>query len=169
MIITKIAKVKVEDFSSEKIEKAILKCNEGAIYLNQALEEKSNLILVKSLDAFEESINLNSKAIEPYLALAYISWQMDKNAEALKFVSRALEIDPKNEKVKQLFNKISSDKQKTAISKIITDYSKNKSNEKIKLNTNTLDKLKNIFDTKKSEKDLDSAVSINFPSLSKRV
>lgn len=110
MIIAKADKFKIESFSTEILEKALLKCNEGASYLNQALEEKSNLLLIKALDSFQESIRIYSRRIEPYMALAYISFQMGKKTEAIKFISKALEIEPKNQKANKLFIKIISNK-----------------------------------------------------------
>ncbi|MFN8673460.1 MAG: hypothetical protein U0457_15420 [Candidatus Sericytochromatia bacterium] len=141
MLIKKIEKVKIEEFSDEIIQNAFSKCKEGSIYLNTALQEKSNAFLLKAIESFQEAIEIYSRIIEPYLALSYISLHMGKNDEALKFISKALEISPKNQKAKKIYEQILNNKKKRSITTLVNNYSENKSSQKIKLNSGVFSKL----------------------------
>jgi tetratricopeptide (TPR) repeat protein len=104
--IQRASKVKVESYSAAVILQAKNKCQEAVICLRDASDNKNTALISKALGLYLEAINLYPKFIEPYLATAYISWQMGKNADARKLLSKVLELEPANREAGNLLKKL---------------------------------------------------------------
>jgi tetratricopeptide (TPR) repeat protein len=110
-------KNKVSDYS-EKNRKEAQKQNDEATYLLKLYSQKDDIqYLVKAIDIYSQLIKYYSDFIPPYLALAYISWEMSSCNEAISLLKKAVEIDPFNSNVQKMLNQYTSEIKNKKISK----------------------------------------------------
>jgi tetratricopeptide (TPR) repeat protein len=103
MVIARVKKVRVEDYSKEKIQEAMQKCEEAnQCVLRATRVTKNRDLLIEAVDLYQEAINMYSRIPDPYIGIAYISYVTGEVRDAIGFINLALSIDPKNPKALQM-------------------------------------------------------------------
>lgn len=105
MVIARVNKLKVENYSKETIDAAMQKCMAGDnLVLKAGMVTANRELLLRAVDLYQESILIYSRLPEPYIGIAYISYVAGEKKEAIGFINLALSMDPKNPKALQMLN-----------------------------------------------------------------
>jgi tetratricopeptide (TPR) repeat protein len=159
---------KVKSQSEENISLAIEKYSEADECLNTILENGGfdKELLNRAINLYEDSLQLNSKQVQPYLGLAYIAYSAGDFNSSLGLLNKALELEPQNEKVNELHGIVSAAYREKNISGIISKAAGKSLSEKInskglKFNFNIFEKLSKLViqPSKKSGNLVQSSVS----------
>jgi tetratricopeptide (TPR) repeat protein len=113
----RIVKLKVQSQLNENISIAKSKCNQAIEILEYAFEDKNLPLIEKAVSLFGEAIELYSKFVEPYIALAYIFWKMGMYSEAQKFINKALELEPFNKEAQVMLKSVKDDFESSLLTK----------------------------------------------------
>ena len=174
--ISKIVKAKIENFSQENIDKANFYCNQAAKLLKKFSTNQDMDLVIQAMDLYNQSIQTYSRITEPYIALAYLAWQLADHTNAIQLIKKALDIDPFNKSAQKLFSEIEADFKNKSQSQILKKYSDkslaNKINEKAnKLSSNSSNdiasRISGIFNykqekaTKKASKSSNNSINNN--------
>lgn len=136
--ISKIVKAKIENFSQENINKANFYCNQAAKLLKDFSNSQDINLVVQAMDLYNQSIQIYSRITEPYIALAYLSWQLNDHTNAIQLIKKALDIDPFNKSAQKLFSEIEIDFKNKSQSQILKKYSDKSLSTKINEKANKL-------------------------------
>jgi hypothetical protein len=105
MVIARVNKLKVENYSKETINAAMQKCIEANDLVTEAGRVTSNReILTRAVEIFQESLLIYSRIPEPYIGIAYICHIAGEVKDAIGFINLALSIDPKNPKALEMLD-----------------------------------------------------------------
>lgn len=152
--ISKSIKLSITNYSKENIKAAEQACIEARHFIKLASSSENNEKFISAaIGSYLESIELYSGLTEPYIGIAYLAINMEKNDEAINLLKKALEIDPLNSNAKIMLDKIKNKQISSAINKEATKYLKYESKPKMKVQKDFLSKLSDIFSIKpKKEK-----------------
>lgn len=167
--ISKVVKAKIERFSQENIDKAYLYCNEANKLLQNFSINQDILIINQAMDLYIQAIQTYSRITEPYIALSYLSWQLNEYNHAIQFIKKALDIDPFNKIAQKMFSDIEIDFKNNSQSKILKKYSDKSLSDKINqkkknfLNYNDIiSKISGIFNYKQEKTVKKASKSSNY-------
>lgn len=95
--IKRALKAKISDYSEESFKKSNDKCLLARNFLNSAYSsENPSQYLIKALDTYIEAIEIYSRLIEPYLAIAEICRQFEQTEDSIALLNKVLDIEPKH-------------------------------------------------------------------------
>jgi hypothetical protein len=105
MVIARVNKVKVENYSKETVNVAIQTCIEADNLIRKAGTVTANReILIQAVETYQEALLIYSRIPEPYIGIAYISYIAGEIKDAIGFINLALSIDPKNPKALEMLD-----------------------------------------------------------------
>src|SRR5688572_12734040 len=94
---------KLTKLSEENRSLAKEKCHQADQCILQARNSgrKNKQLVIEAIDLYQESLTLNSRQVQPYIGLAYISYSSGDLKTAIGLLNKASDFDPKNEKVNE--------------------------------------------------------------------
>lgn len=130
----------------------------ATITLKKAYELKDNKLFYQSISLYEDSISLNPKNSESYIALSYIAWKMNEHEKALLLLKKAREFDSFNIKISKQTQMIKDDLISIEKSKILNKYSSKVISESEKSSNNIISSgiksIKSIISIDSSKKEV---------------
>jgi tetratricopeptide (TPR) repeat protein len=114
-----IVKSKVDKLSSQNIALAAEKCNQADNLVMEVRSTggKDKNLVNQALNLYKESLELNSRQIQPYIGIAYITYSAGDVKQAVGFLNKAEQIDPDNESVKEMLQLFKNEVKSSVISK----------------------------------------------------
>jgi hypothetical protein len=121
--ISNAVKAKIENISQKNLNKAKQMCSLASNQLKKASENNSHEMLSEGISFYMDAIQLYSRLTEPYLALAYLAWQMEQPEDALKLLNKVLEIESFNEPAQIMKKEIIDEIRQRKISAVVGKHS----------------------------------------------
>jgi tetratricopeptide (TPR) repeat protein len=151
--INSLVSTKLSKLSEENISLAAEKCSQADQCILDTRESggRDPGLVKQAVELYQESLQLNSKQVQPYIGLAYISYSTGDIKTAIGLLNKAYDLEPLNEKVNEMLSLFNDEhKQKNisgAISKIAGKSLSEKLNsgEKKAIEFNFFDKITSIF------------------------
>jgi tetratricopeptide (TPR) repeat protein len=125
-------KNKISNYSKENFELAKKKAAEAAILVVEASASRNMELVSEAINLYLEAIDLYPRFTEPYLAVAYISWQMENYDYAIKLLNNVLDIESFNTKAKEMLSNIKEQLQRELISAVLKKQANRSLSDKIK-------------------------------------
>jgi tetratricopeptide (TPR) repeat protein len=125
-------KSKIEGYSKENLAQAKNKASEASFLVQKASASRNMELISQAIKLYLEAIDLYPRYTEPYIAVAYISWQMGNYDYAVKLLNNALDIESFNTKAREMLNNIKEQLQRERISAVLKKQANLSLSEKIK-------------------------------------
>lgn len=104
--IKRAVRVKSIDSSEENIQKAKDKCFIARNLLNDGYSNSNNEDIFKGVEVYLESIEIYSRLIEPYLAIAEICKQFNMKQDSISLLNKVLELESNNKNALKMLDQI---------------------------------------------------------------
>ena len=88
-----IIKLKTKNLSEQNRKEAAIRCNEADTLIVSALASggKDKKMVEQAILLYQESLNLYSHQVKPYMGLAYIKYSMDDLSSAIGLLNTAMQ------------------------------------------------------------------------------
>jgi tetratricopeptide (TPR) repeat protein len=165
-----LVKTKAGNISQQNIKSSKEKCYEADSYIMKARESggKNKELVQKAVDLYQEALELNSRLVQPYIGLAYISYSAGNLKTAIGLLNKAFDLEPKNTRVNEMLTAFNEEFKQKNVSEVVSKVSGKSLSEKLnsakKIEINLFEKITAIFikSTKpKNEPDISFNTEIN--------
>jgi tetratricopeptide (TPR) repeat protein len=148
----KLVNSKLTKISQENIAQAGEKCSRADQCILQAREgsENSSGLVKEAIDLYQESLQLNSRQVQPYIGLAYISYSTGDLKTAIGLLNKAYDLEPENDRVNEMLFLFNEEYKQKNISGVISKVAGKSLSEKLgtdkkKLEFNLFEKITSVF------------------------